>query len=67
MRHCMLMHALPVDVSGTGANVEYVAPAIADDWFKKIVVLDLTPSLCQVQMTPRPERANLRVSGCERV
>lgn len=55
-----LMSRLPVEADrkgevvwidlggGTGSNVEYVAPAIAEGWFKRIVVLDLTPSLCEV-------------------
>lgn len=33
---------------GTGANIEFLASAIEDGWFKKVVVLDLAPSLCEV-------------------
>ena len=33
---------------GTGANIEFMADAIAEGWFKRIVVLDLAPSLCDV-------------------
>ena len=33
---------------GTGANIEFMATAIAQGWFKQIVVLDLAPSLCEV-------------------
>jgi len=33
---------------GTGANIEFMASAIEEGWFKQIVVLDLAPSLCDV-------------------
>ena len=41
---------------GTGANVEYMRDAITEGWFKKIVVLDLTPSLCAVAIKRAEER-----------
>jgi ubiquinone/menaquinone biosynthesis C-methylase UbiE len=33
---------------GTGANIEFLGSAIEEGWFKKVVVLDLAPSLCEV-------------------
>lgn len=33
---------------GTGANIEFLSDAIEEGWFKKITVLDLAPSLCEV-------------------
>ena len=33
---------------GTGANIEFLDAAIKEGWFRKIVVLDLAPSLCAV-------------------
>mmetsp|Transcript_11929 Transcript_11929/g.18697 ORF Transcript_11929/g.18697 Transcript_11929/m.18697 type:complete len:293 (+) Transcript_11929:311-1189(+) len=41
---------------GTGSNVEYMSDAIKQGWFKKIVVLDLTPSLCQVAKSRMQEK-----------
>ncbi|KAJ1467289.1 hypothetical protein T484DRAFT_1859301 [Baffinella frigidus] len=56
------MDKMWVDLGGgTGANVEYMGDAIAAGWFEKVVVLDLTPSLCQVAEAraqakwPKPE------------
>ena len=45
---------------GTGANVEFMASAIEEGWFKSITVLDLAPSLCDVAR----RRAKDKWPGC---